>query len=539
VTPEQLTGIARVGGLVAWASVSTSVLIGLLLATRLIRSSDRWGEDLHRFVSAFAVAATALHLIGVVFGTWADLSTVTALWWLFAPSRPTGFNWGVPALHLLMAVTMSSLFRDRLTMPVWRVVHRAAGVMFVLITVHLFTAGNGSVAVQWAAFVVTAIAVFLFTYRLTMPATDRPGERAETTGVPSSVEDLPTTERDLVPFTPPDGWSGPVVPVEMPTEVVAAPPRSRPPAAPLTPPGAPVETRRSGGGTYRDPTVVISANSLSDLDLDDAGEVTRVFPSVTERTVVVEPVGREELTDVVSTSTLAAERETATRDRNSPRSSADDGLEIELVVRSVGLVAEDVLGVRLADPDGENPPAWTPGAHIRLELPSGQVRAFPLCGDLADRDCYRIAVHRDTEDGTDLLRTGLLLRASLPRNDFPLRPAGSYLFVAEGIGIATVLPLVRQAAADSTSWRLLYSGPTRRSMAFAREILTIDPRKVRLVPENTQGRPDLSEAVTDCRMDTHVYASGSRRLIEELRLVIPGDRLHFGGTRDPDPAAVG
>src|SRR5215217_4830475 len=102
--------------------------------------------------------------------------------------------------------------------------------------------------------------------------------------------------------------------------------------------------------------------------------------------------------------------------------------------------AEGVVVLELRDPSGADLPAWSPGAHVDLELPGGLTRQYSLCGDPADRTTWRIAVLREPEGrgGSAHVheRTGQgdTVRVRGPRNHFALRPAPRYRFVAGGIG---------------------------------------------------------------------------------------------------------
>ncbi|HEY9441582.1 MAG TPA: oxidoreductase, partial [Streptomyces sp.] len=68
--------------------------------------------------------------------------------------------------------------------------------------------------------------------------------------------------------------------------------------------------------------------------------------------------------------------------------------EFDAVVRTKTLAAEGVAELLLARPPGGELPAWEPGAHIDLVPATGPARQYSLCGDPADRSCYRIAVLR-------------------------------------------------------------------------------------------------------------------------------------------------
>ena len=77
-----------------------------------------------------------------------------------------------------------------------------------------------------------------------------------------------------------------------------------------------------------------------------------------------------------------------------------------------------------------------------------------------------------------------------PRNHFPLVAASTYLFIAGGIGITPMLPMIAQAEAAGADWRLLYGGRHRASMAFLPELAAYGDR-VTVVPQDEAGFLDL------------------------------------------------
>jgi ferredoxin-NADP reductase len=180
-------------------------------------------------------------------------------------------------------------------------------------------------------------------------------------------------------------------------------------------------------------------------------------------------------------------------------------------------VAEDVVAVTLDDPAGARLPDWTPGAHIDLVLPDGTTRQFSLCGDRWAADTYRIGVLREPHGrgGSafvhDTLRVGDRVGIGGPRNNFPLVPADRYLFVAGGIGITPLLPMIRQAHLLGADWRLLYGGRRRASMAFLRELADYGDR-VTVVPQDECGLLDLAWLAQPVP-DTHVYCCGPAPLL--------------------------
>ena len=171
--------------------------------------------------------------------------------------------------------------------------------------------------------------------------------------------------------------------------------------------------------------------------------------------------------------------------------------ELLLTVRARHPVAEGVLALELADPTGAALPEWTPGAHLDLVLAPDLVRQYSLCGDPADRTRWRIAVLREPagRGGSarlhNTVRTGDTVRVRGPRNRFPLEPSPRYLFVAGGIGITPLLPMLTAAEAAGADWRLAYGGRTAASMAFAAELHATHGDRVSLYPQDEHGPLDL------------------------------------------------
>ncbi|MQY18886.1 PDR/VanB family oxidoreductase [Nocardia macrotermitis] len=191
---------------------------------------------------------------------------------------------------------------------------------------------------------------------------------------------------------------------------------------------------------------------------------------------------------------------------------------LELVVRQLRWEAREVVSVRLEDADGATLPDWTPGAHIDLHLGNGLIRQYSLCGDPADKTGYRVAVHLapDSRGGSryvhDGLRVGRPITISLPRNNFELLDAPSYLFLAGGIGITPLLGMIGEAQRRGADWELHYGGRTRAALAFLDELLPHGDR-VHVVSEDCEGRLDLPELLGESRSGTLVYSCGPEGML--------------------------
>ncbi|MFC7655485.1 PDR/VanB family oxidoreductase [Pseudonocardia benzenivorans] len=210
--------------------------------------------------------------------------------------------------------------------------------------------------------------------------------------------------------------------------------------------------------------------------------------------------------------------------------------ELDLVVVDRTVVAAAVVSLALEDPDGAPLPSWRPGAHLDLLLPDDLVRQYSLCGSPADTGSYRVAVLRETagRGGSvavhERLRVGDRVRVRGPRNHFPLEPAREYLFLAGGIGITPLLPMIEEVAAGERPWRLYYGGRTHSSMAFAQQLVAEHPEHVTLVPQDEQGPLDLDALLAALRPGTAVYCCGPEGLlaaVEERCGRESGTNLHL------------
>lgn len=182
--------------------------------------------------------------------------------------------------------------------------------------------------------------------------------------------------------------------------------------------------------------------------------------------------------------------------------------------------AEDVRSLVLAAMDERPLPAWRPGAHLDLTLPSGLRRQYSLCGNPDDRGRYRIAVRR-VPGGTasaevHRLPVGARLSALGPRNAFPLAGARAYRFVAGGIGITPILPMVRAVAARGADWTLGYVGRSRSSLPFLDELAVLDPGRVHVVAGH---RPSAEALLAGAEPGTALYVCGPPGLVDALRTV--------------------
>lgn len=207
--------------------------------------------------------------------------------------------------------------------------------------------------------------------------------------------------------------------------------------------------------------------------------------------------------------------------------------------------AADVVSLRLEPVDRDALPSWHPGAHVDVELPSGRLRQYSLCGDPDQRDHYVIAVRRIATGGggsveMHSLRRGSEVMVRGPRNAFPFINVDRYLFLAGGIGITPIRPMLRAAVAADADWTFVYTGRTRASMPFLDELEALDADRVHVWPDDEYGIPDGKKIVDLAPDGAALYACGPPAMIDAIRAEIPSERigsLHY--ERFSAPPVVG
>lgn len=197
-----------------------------------------------------------------------------------------------------------------------------------------------------------------------------------------------------------------------------------------------------------------------------------------------------------------------------------------LTVHAREEIAEDVVRLELVRPDGGALPEWSPGTHVSLDLPNGLQRQYSLCGAPADTSRWTIAVQREkqTRGGSawvcDHAKPGTELTITHVRNNFEFQEAPSYVFVAGGVGITPLLPMIEAARKSGASWRLLYAGRSRRSMAFLNSLSTHE--EVEICAEDECGRPDIASYIGEPHSGTLIYACGPEGMLGALHEATAG-----------------
>jgi len=202
------------------------------------------------------------------------------------------------------------------------------------------------------------------------------------------------------------------------------------------------------------------------------------------------------------------------------------GVTFEVVVRARRDAAEGIVLLDL-ERTGGTLPHWSPGAHIDVVLPGAVERQYSLCGSPAERGTWRIGVLREREGSVWLhenAHEGVGLRVRGPANHFLFAPTAgrSYVFVAGGIGITPIVPMIEAAEAAGAAWTLLYAGRSRSTLAFVDELTARYGDRVEVFAADEGRRLDLAARFATPVARTVVYSCGPARLLEALEEAMAG-----------------
>lgn len=179
----------------------------------------------------------------------------------------------------------------------------------------------------------------------------------------------------------------------------------------------------------------------------------------------------------------------------------------------------------LRDPAGAALPGYRGGAHVTVTTPTGERRSYSLVepGGRAPQQ-YVVCVRRDASGrgGSvslhDDVGVGDELEVTWPANNFALKRAQRYLFIAGGIGITPIRAMVGELRArGGAQVEVLYLTRDAAGTAFAEEFTSGSWGEGSLLHHSsTSGRLDLWPYLATPEDGTRIYCCGPTALIEEV-----------------------
>jgi len=190
---------------------------------------------------------------------------------------------------------------------------------------------------------------------------------------------------------------------------------------------------------------------------------------------------------------------------------------MQLRIRSITYLAEDINGYELVDPNGHDLPRFSAGSHVGVRLGQDIWRDYSLWNDPAERARYCIAVLREAEgqgsrEWHERVRVGDIVEASAPRNNFSLAAgAMRHLLIAGGIGITPIMAMIAQLRRNRAEFRLHYCTRSPEETAFLDD-LAILAAQGRVKFHYDGGDPakglDIAATLRECPSGTHLYYCG-------------------------------
>jgi predicted ferric reductase len=136
--------VARAGGILAYALLSGSVILGLSLSLKAKLSGwPRFAvEDVHRFVGLLAGTFILIHVGALLVDSYMPFSLTNLLIPGTVSYRPVSVAFGIVAAELLAALAVTNHYRKALPYGFWRRAHYVNFAVWLLALVHGLAAGT-------------------------------------------------------------------------------------------------------------------------------------------------------------------------------------------------------------------------------------------------------------------------------------------------------------------------------------------------------------------------------------------------------------
>jgi methionine sulfoxide reductase heme-binding subunit len=161
--PSAYWYLTRSTGAVALLLLTFAIALGVLDVRRF--NTPRWPrfvvDSLHRNVSLLAMSFLALHILTSVLDSFAPISLLDAFIPFAGSYRPFWLGLGAVAFDLLIAVTITSLLRQRMGYAGWRAVHWFTYASWPIALLHGFGTGSDVKSAWLLALSIVCVAIVL------------------------------------------------------------------------------------------------------------------------------------------------------------------------------------------------------------------------------------------------------------------------------------------------------------------------------------------------------------------------------------------
>jgi ferredoxin-NADP reductase len=217
---------------------------------------------------------------------------------------------------------------------------------------------------------------------------------------------------------------------------------------------------------------------------------------------------------------------------------------LQVRVHQLDEVAPGVAGAaRILDlrpVDGGQLPPFSAGAHIDVHAGPELVRQYSLLNDPAETHRYVVAVALDADSrgGSrwihDWIEPNDTLTISAPRCHFHLiEDAPHSVLIAGGIGVTPLWAMAQRLITLGRSFELHYGARSKATAPLLGDISTaMHGRKYVFQSrfEDSEGRLDLTQIVTQAPAGSHFYACGPSGMLEAYLSAasgVPTEQVHY------------
>jgi hypothetical protein len=136
--------VTRGSGVVALLLLTAAVVLGIVTALRW--RGERWPRfaltDAHRNLTLLSIVFVVIHVVTTIADGYAPVGVVDTFIPFLSPYRPFWLGLGTVAFDLLLALVITSLFRNLVPARAWRALHWTAYAAWPVALLHSFGTGS-------------------------------------------------------------------------------------------------------------------------------------------------------------------------------------------------------------------------------------------------------------------------------------------------------------------------------------------------------------------------------------------------------------
>ncbi len=162
--------MARVSGVIAYLLLWASVMWGLMLTNKVLKGvlKPLVTFELHQFLSVLSLAFSGFHAFILLGDRYIAFDVAALLIPFKSTYEPLWVGLGILSFYLMAILIVSFYFKKRMGHKVWRLLHYASFLGWVMVTFHGLMAGSDTrTPVMLMIYVVSTVSIsFLTSYRI-------------------------------------------------------------------------------------------------------------------------------------------------------------------------------------------------------------------------------------------------------------------------------------------------------------------------------------------------------------------------------------